>query len=973
MIPNNITPEHVLQAIEDYDLKGIRFPSAKSKKFDLDFKGKLYPPKYIVCLANEFINGKYLSHRTTNTNEAQAFLKGLSPDFKIVLKSLDPIAELIKKYKIHIRENGLEQEIYKWKLVKEFQQRPDTNAVDFFQEIKEINFANLVYPVGITVIHHIAKDRTQEYRKALILLFDENTPLNDRIASFSFTVDGLYKELTPGVNHAHHHDERTIATFLTYHNPETYTFFKDSFYQKYCKLINEIPAKKGEKYSHYLELVNDFVDDYIKEDEELLEIIEKHLTQEAYSDTKHYLLAQDILFQVLDKLGETPTIVGLMATDGTGWQDEHIEEMENFDAVALWNSVRPGGTEATLKFLRTYLDENGSFNFYYASRGMVNYKATIIDFAENQNDLDIKGWDADRKVLHYDKLFSEYKDHNKKAAIVFLAKSLEKIDPVPVTSFVFVKGFSSPVHAHISPLQSEPAITIINQLPSIQAKKTDMRDKSFALNQILYGPPGTGKTYRTVEMALNIINDDDDKKLDWKDREKVKSLFEKRVKDDRIIFTTFHQSMTYEDFVEGMKPTLPKEEGQHVNYIIQDGIFKKACANAAYKCYELFLVPQLQKQQYSFDDLYESFIDSLQEKITKKDNPLFTTLTGKQKEVIRINKNDSIIATAKNSRGLKDPAPLTKENLQKLYDKYNDISEITSLAQVKETVGIRPRIGEFYAIFNGLKEFEKSFSPNAEDDIVEELTKISSEEIQKKFNAGVFTDAVKKHGKNAPPVILIIDEINRGNVSQIFGELITLIETDKRTGNMEALDATLTYSRISFSVPPNLYIIGTMNTADRSVEALDSALRRRFSFEEMPPEPKLIASEGASGKSNGIVGGIDLVNLLSKINRRIEKLLDKDHLIGHSYFLEVSNINELKSAFKHKILPLLQEYFFGDYGKMGLVIGSAFFEKEEEENNALFAEMDNYDQSPFLEVPIYKIRNINLMDDSTFLQAIKGI
>jgi len=214
--------------------------------------------------------------------------------------------------------------------------------------------------------------------------------------------------------------------------------------------------------------------------------------------------------------------------------------------------------------------------------------------------------------------------------------------------------------------------------------------------------------------------------------------------------------------------------------------------------------------------------------------------------------------------------------------------------------------------------------------------------------------------------VLIIDEINRGNVSQIFGELITLIEEDKRSGRDEALEVTLPYSKTSFSIPANLYIIGTMNTADRSVEALDAALRRRFSFEEMEPKPELIKTHGHV--KDGMVEDIDLANLLTTINKRIEVLLDKDHQIGHSYFMCVSNLDELKSAFKNKIIPLLQEYFFGDYGKIGLVLGAGFVKvSEKKTDDKLFADFKGYDSSDFSERVIYK--TVNVEDKDFNIQA----
>src|SRR5690606_20783560 len=212
------------------------------------------------------------------------------------------------------------------------------------------------------------------------------------------------------------------------------------------------------------------------------------------------------------------------------------------------------------------------------------------------------------------------------------------------------------------------------------------------------------------------------------------------------------------------------------------------------------------------------------------------------------------------------------------------------------------------------------------EDFVEGIKPIMIEDIDEQndlkyeIKSGIFKEICKR-AENDPnnDYALFIDEINRGNVSQIFGELITLIEQDKRKGEENELSLILPYSRKSFSVPKNLSIIGTMNTADRSVEALDTALRRRFSFAEMPPKPELIKTEGKA--ENGIVNGIDLSVLLETINKRIEKLLDKDHMIGHSYFLSVESLKGLKSAFQNKIVPLLQEYFFGDYGKIGLVLG----------------------------------------------------
>ena len=509
----------------------------------------------------------------------------------------------------------------------------------------------------------------------------------------------------------------------------------------------------------------------------------------------------------------------------------------------------------------------------------------------------------------------------------------------------------------------------INPTPAIEP--TEILKMTSNLNIILYGPPGTGKTYNTVNKAISIANPSFDLN---QPRKVIKTEFDRLMNDGQIVFTTFHQSMSYEDFIEGIKPDLLEDENNQVKYKIEPGIFKKACAIAAYNCYKL----KEQPSKYTFDDLYNAFIDSIQEQIENNTPPVYKSLTGRETEVKEINTNDSIIARAKNSRA-KGSAPLTKENLQKLYDKFKNIEEITRLEQVKDAVQITPRITEFYAVFNGLKSFEQSYTPEIKD-ADEKFVEVDEIEIQKKYKAGVYDDAIKLYGRDAKPVVLIIDEINRGNVSQVFGELITLIEEDKRLGAGEDLKVTLPYSKQLFGVPSNLYIVGTMNTADRSVEALDAALRRRFSFEEMPPKPELIRTDGVLKVSNGNllspIGDINLPGLLEVINRRIEKLLDKDHQIGHSYFIAVESLDDLKLAFQNKIIPLLQEYFFGDYGKIGLVLGNGFvFIEHEESTKHLFADFDYVDVNDFSDRIIYKIKSfeIGTASDVAFSEAIKTL
>jgi 5-methylcytosine-specific restriction protein B len=219
------------------------------------------------------------------------------------------------------------------------------------------------------------------------------------------------------------------------------------------------------------------------------------------------------------------------------------------------------------------------------------------------------------------------------------------------------------------------------------------------------------------------------------------------------------------------------------------------------------------------------------------------------------------------------------------------------------------------------------------------------------------------------PRVLIIDEINRGNVSQIFGELITLLEEDKREGHDETIAVVLPYSREVFRVPANVYIIGTMNTADRGVEALDTALRRRFSFRELPPRPGVISTHGKLAATGGILEGIDLALVLQTLNDRMEVLLNADNRIGHSYFLKVHDEPTLMEAFYQHIIPLLQEYFYGHPGKLGLVLGKGFVHVRFHESAApvQFAAFD-YEDVDALQRVVYELADPATLD---IIQAVK--
>jgi 5-methylcytosine-specific restriction endonuclease McrBC GTP-binding regulatory subunit McrB len=236
----------------------------------------------------------------------------------------------------------------------------------------------------------------------------------------------------------------------------------------------------------------------------------------------------------------------------------------------------------------------------------------------------------------------------------------------------------------------------------------------------------------------------------------------------------------------------------------------------------------------------------------------------------------------------------------------------------------------------------------------------NDKDVSFEIKDGVFKKlCIKAESDPTNDYAIFIDEINRGNVSAIFGELITLIEDDKRIGSANEIKVRLPYSKSEFGVPSNLFIIGTMNTADRSVEALDTALRRRFSFMEIMPDPSLL--------TNIVFNEFNLAEVLEAINERIEVLLDRDHTIGHSYFLklESGDVEGLKSVFTNNIIPLLQEYFYHDYEKIALILGEGFI-KIKENKTVKFANFKNID-SPEITNQFELISSIDDIENAIIL------
>lgn len=615
----------------------------------------------------------------------------------------------IQEYRAIVERDAPNTEVYKWEAIIHFQKTWEIQAEDFHAMFKRAlaKSSNLIFQNSLGFLNKLSKELPEETREMFLHLFNDEIDLEQRFIAYQNTAIRLLPELIEKTGNSkinHQQDERTIAFLLTLHNPENYFLYKDNLYQYLCSLKGVKPKPAGQKYSHFCTLAEDELY-LIEENKELQHFCNQFIPKE-FSFNSSRLIFQDILYRTMIHSSNTELIEKTIQLQNNQMKKEALNQI-------LYG---PPGTGKTHRLKTEY------FPKYTTSETGISPQQHFEEVVRELTWWQVLGLALIEKNDSSVSELSENRWVSKKA-------SLSESKNVRATIWGTLQ-----MHT----IQDSKTVSYTQRQSPLIFDKLEDKTWKIHLDEVKESCP-------ELFSILDSVNN-------------FKPNPDKEIK--RYVFTTFHQSFAYEDFIEGIKPVLSEEnETGEVAYRIEDGIFKDLCKRAE-----------------------------------------------------------------------NDP-----ENQ--------------------------------YAIF--------------------------------------------------------IDEINRGNVSAIFGELITLIETDKRKNGAHPMSAILPYSKKSFSVPSNLNIIGTMNTADRSVEALDTALRRRFSFVEMLPDPSLL--------ENRDVDGIDLTALLTVINQRIEALVDRDHTIGHAYFMNVHTIEELKTTFYKNIIPLLQEYFYGNYAKMAMVLGEAFFHEQGKE------------------------------------------
>lgn len=524
--------------------------------------------------------------------------------------------------------------------------------------------------------------------------------------------------------------------------------------------------------------------------------------------------------------------------------------------------------------------------------------------------------------------------------------------------------------------QRQDGNTMSAQVAPMTAAPTSSKEPTMSepLNQILFGPPGTGKTYATIDATLKILDP-----TYWQthkdNREALKRRFDTLKDEQRVRFVTFHQSFSYEDFVEGIRPDISQDDAAEEavavahaaeRYKVAPGVFLNICADA--------------KRDRALDSTLGVRPAAKVWKLSIEE----ASSTGETRKYCLENGEARIgwdVTGDIRQANLSDPGlqlgPNERHSIAN-FGRHIVPGDVVVCLASRITIGA-------VGVVTGDYEYTPQVPKGVRDDYVHKLpvrwlkTGLDFNILSLNHNVQLTLKAVyeltriqwpdllaalKDAGVNlvptapvsdavAEPYVLIIDEINRGSVSRIFGELITLIEPSKRAGASEALDVVLPYSNDRFSVPQNVYLIGTMNTADRSLTGLDVALRRRFVFKEMPPRPDLLDKVVVPG-----IDGVTLGQMLRTMNERIEALLDRDHCLGHAYFMPLKNsasLERLADIFRHQVLPLLQEYFFDDWQRIQWVLndhrkapGHQFVQSKKVSMSALFGDDANVTRTPAL-------------------------
>ena len=811
---------------------------------------------------------------------------------------MDTFKKLIDRYIEILQTKGEPNEKYKYLAIDTFQNHWNIDSNDFLEMFKKSfsKVSNLLYQNSWGFIIKAAEYFPEETRQMFKDLYDEEMELADRINNFKNQSEILLekqKELLKRTNLSAQQDERTISVYLAFRYPEKYILYKSDYYQNYCEEAGANSQKIGERFNHLNLFANNWIKHNYLDDEVLKETYRKFYPKPSWNDER--LMIQNILY-VCYREGKNDT--SIVNTLNKFDYNDLLDYYAFLDQVIGDFNLKENDKRLQFNFNDKELIFTIGQRYIWNLRSMKydNFKYRVI--STNQFSLNFEKFERPANAFLNNEVDFHVIKSNKQDIFKAIENELNrttvsgysKHNKDEIEKLAFDLDYREHIFSQLDKNQKDNSKSQVINIQNIM---------KYPLNQILYGAPGTGKTYTTKKLAIEVIDGKEYKDTTQEERNIILSRYNELALANQIHFTTFHQSMSYEDFIEGIKP---ETIDNRVTYEVKDGIFKKISTLA---------IDNIELQTISDFNFEESFKKLKQEWEESENGEVEIKMKSSSFFITKIKERNIEFRKASGGYGHE----LVNKTLKDLA--YNNRIMDSGLAVY------------YYPLITKLKSY------NA---------------VKKKIELQKF--------------VLIIDEINRGNVSSVFGELITLLEEDKRKGNKEEIEVVLPYSQDKFSVPNNLYIVGTMNTADRSVESLDTALRRRFSFVEMPSKPEKLRGVNLEDAEE-----IDLVQLLDKINQRIELLIDKDHQIGHSFFINLKDLNGLRTAFKNKIIPLLEEYFFGDFGKIGLVLGENFISiKNANNNSGILAKFSAYEEVDFItEKKVYQIKNCDELRMQDFI------
>ena len=735
---------------------------------------------------------------------------------------------------------------------------------------------------------------------------EEGVPLTDRIRAFKNSVALLWERYRePNAKKKHFQDDRAVCRYLFFLHPEKYYLYQYGKYMEFTREIGLEPGRWSADSAYvpkYMDLA-DCVREELEQTPDLLSMMKERLDNSWYQDKNHHLLADDVFWFTYSVLcrknywpGENEYEPGI---DAEQWRallrNESVCSVKRRRILLQMMSM---GGEATC----TQLVQRYGENYQYYQNNM----SDLAQAVQGETGCPIAQSDEGEK---------------KYWPILFIGRKASDGQP---------GSYSWKLREELS--------EALESLAPVAISEDTME---IGKNTILYGPPGTGKTYQTVNYAVAIIEGKPLPAIQAEDHGTVLTRFQQYREAGRIAFITFHQSYGYEDFMEGIRPVLP-DEGEAdsgLSYDLEDGVFKTFCGQADYAA------NSAGEDDYGFSASSTVWKVSLA-KTGENEIRTYCMNNG----CIRIGLDEypfDLIDETEFKHGGKNVWNAFANRMQ-----VGDIVLSCFSYKSIDAIGVVEGEPEWHDEFSSYRRLRKVRwlikGKNLEIGMFHLQKKLTLSTVYRLKTTAANVSSVLRQLEGsprlrntpAPPCVFIIDEINRGNISKIFGELITLIEPEKRKGRPEYIPGKLTYSQSEFGVPDNVWILGTMNTADRSIALLDTALRRRFQFRELMPDCRVL---------DGItVEGVSVSSLLETLNRRISALYDREHTLGHAWFLplrEDATVERLGAVFRDSVIPLLQEYFYDDYEKIRLVLGDEkrknargpqFFQVEEANPQELF-------------------------------------